>query len=112
MFLAFQWAITSGRLRQRLIANLKLDKARTFQLSGFIDNYLQLNPVEKQQFQVEVDRIKLPTERENVMELTTSWKEEGIVQGRESATRIIVSKQLTRKLGNLSPELRRHSLSV
>jgi hypothetical protein len=89
----------------RMIANLKLDKARTFQLSGFIDNYLQLNSVEKQQFQVEVDKIKLPTERENVMELTTSWKEEGIVQGRESATRIIVSKQLTRKLGNLSPEL-------
>jgi hypothetical protein len=89
----------------RMIANLKLDKARTFQLSGFIDNYLQLNPVEKQQFQVEVDKIKLPTEREDVMELTTSWKEEGIVQGRESATRIIVSKQLTRKLGNLSPEL-------
>jgi Domain of unknown function (DUF4351) len=89
----------------RMIANLKLDKARTFQLSGFIDNYLRLNPIEKQQFQVEVDKIKLPTERENVMELTTSWKEEGIVQGRESATRIIVSKQLTRKLGNLSPEL-------
>jgi hypothetical protein len=89
----------------RMIANLKLDKARTFQLSGFIDNYLHLNPVEKQQFQVEVDKIKLPTEREDVMELTTSWKEEGIVQGRESATRIIVSKQLTRKLGNLSPEL-------
>ncbi|WP_396135057.1 MULTISPECIES: DUF4351 domain-containing protein [unclassified Chamaesiphon] len=89
----------------RMIASLKLDKARTFLISGFIDNYLQLNPVEKQQFQVEVAKIKLPTERENVMELTTSWKEEGIVQGRESATRIIVSKQLTRKFGNLSPEL-------
>jgi Domain of unknown function (DUF4351) len=89
----------------RMIANLKLDKARTFQLSGFIDNYLQLNAVEKQQFQVEVDKIKLPTDRENVMELTTSWKEEGILQGRESATRIIVAKQLTRKFGNLSPEL-------
>jgi Domain of unknown function (DUF4351) len=89
----------------RMIANLKLDKARTFQLSGFIDNYLQLNSVEKQQFQVEVAKIKLPTEREDVMELTTSWKEEGIVQGRESATRSLVIKQLTRKLGNLSPEL-------
>jgi Domain of unknown function (DUF4351) len=89
----------------RMIASLKLDKARTFLISGFIDNYLQLTPVEKQQFQVEVAKIKLPTERENVMELTTSWKEEGIVQGRESATRIIVSKQLTRKFGNLSPEL-------
>ena len=89
----------------RMIANLKLDKARTFQLSGFIDNYLRLNPGEKQQFQVEVDKIQLPQERENVMEITTSWKEEGIVEGQESATRSLVIKQLTRKLGNLSPEL-------
>jgi Domain of unknown function (DUF4351) len=89
----------------RMIASLKLDKARTFLISGFIDNYLQLNAIEKQQFQVEVAKIKLPTERENVMELTTSWKEEGIVQGRESATRGIVIKLLTRKFGNLSPEL-------
>jgi Domain of unknown function (DUF4351) len=85
----------------RMIANLKLDKARTFQLSGFIDNYLRLNPVEEQQFQVEVDTIKLPQEREKIMEITTSWME----QGQESATRSLVVKQLTRKLGNLSPEL-------
>jgi Domain of unknown function (DUF4351) len=85
----------------RMIANLKLDRARTFQLSGFIDNYLRLNPVENEQFQVEVDKIKLPQERENVMEITTSWKEEGIIEGERS----LVVKQLTRKLGNLSPEL-------
>jgi Domain of unknown function (DUF4351) len=89
----------------RMIANLKLDKARTFLISGFIDNYLRLNPIEEQQFQVEVDKIKLPTERENVMELTTSWMEKGIVQGRESEGRGLVVKLLTRKLGNLSPEL-------
>jgi Domain of unknown function (DUF4351) len=89
----------------RMIANLKLDKARTFQLSGFIDNYLRLNPVEREQFQVEVDKIQLPKEREEVMEITTSWKEEGRVEGRESATRALAIKQLTRKLGNLSPEL-------
>jgi Domain of unknown function (DUF4351) len=84
-----------------MIANLKLDKARTFLISGFIDNYLRLNPIEEQQFQVEVDKIKLPTERETVMEITTSWME----QGQESATRGLVIKLLTRKLGNLSPEL-------
>jgi hypothetical protein len=89
----------------RMITNLKLDKARTFLISGFIDNYLRLNPIEEQQFQVEVDKIKLPTEREDVMELTTSWKEEGIVQGRELGERSLVIRQLTRKLGNLSPEL-------
>jgi hypothetical protein len=27
---------------------------------GFIDNYLRLNPIEEQQFRVEVDKIKLP----------------------------------------------------
>jgi Domain of unknown function (DUF4351) len=85
----------------RMIANLKLDKAKTYQLSSFIDNYLRLNPGEKQQFQVEVDKIKLPKEREEVMEITTSWKEEGIIEGERS----LVVKQLTRKLGNLSPEL-------
>jgi hypothetical protein len=68
----------------RMIGSLKLDKARTFLISGFIDNYPRLNPIEEQQFQVEVDRIKLPQERENVMEFTTSWMEKGIVQGREN----------------------------
>ena len=86
-----------------MIANLKLDRARTFQLSGFIDSYLKLNPVEKQQFQIEVDTIKLLEEREKVMEITTSWMEEGIVKGRESEGRMLVIEQL-RKLGNLSPE--------
>jgi hypothetical protein len=85
----------------RMIANLKLDKARTFQLSGFIDNYLRLNPVEKKQFQVEVDKIKLPKEREEVMEITTSWMEEGIIKGERALT----IRLLTKKVGNLSPEL-------
>ena len=89
----------------RMIANLKLDKARTFQLSGFIDNYLRLNPVEKEQFQIEVDKIKLPQERENVMEITTSWKEEGRIEGRESGERALTIRLLTKKVGNLSPEL-------
>ena len=89
----------------RMIANLKLDKARTFQLSGFIDNYLRLNSVEREQFQVEVDKIKLPKEREEVMEITTSWMEEGIVKGQESATRALAIRLLTKKVGNLSPEL-------
>ena len=49
-------------------------------------NYLRLNPVEKEQFQVEVDKIKLPKEREEVMEITTRWMEEGIVKGERALT--------------------------
>jgi hypothetical protein len=49
-----------------------------------------------------------------VIELTTSWMERGIVQGRELGERSLVIKQLTRKIGNLSPELlaRVNSLSI
>ena len=85
----------------RMIAKLNLDRARTFIVSGFIDNYLRLDPVEEAQFQVEVDKIKLVKEQEQVMEITTSWME----KGRESGERGMVVKILTRKLGNLSPEL-------
>ncbi|NJR31687.1 MAG: DUF4351 domain-containing protein [Chamaesiphon sp. CSU_1_12] len=85
----------------RMIANLKLDRARTFQLSGFIDSYLRLNSIEEQQFQVEVDTIKLSKEREKIMEITTSWMEEGIVKGERALT----IRLLTKKVGNLSPEL-------
>ncbi len=93
----------------RAIANLKLDPAKTFLLSGFIDNYLRLSLVEEQQFQVEVDKIELPTEREDVMEITTSWMEKGmekgIVEGRELGERALVIKLLTRKLRNIFPEI-------
>jgi hypothetical protein len=89
----------------RMITKLKLDRARTFLVSGFIDNYLRLNPVEEAQFQVEVDKIKLVKEQEQVMEITTSWQEQGRVEGRELEARGLVVKQLTRKLGNLSPEM-------
>jgi hypothetical protein len=44
----------------RMMAKLNLDRARTFLISGFIDNYLQLNSAEQVQFQAEVDKIKLP----------------------------------------------------
>ncbi|WP_232432355.1 DUF4351 domain-containing protein [Chamaesiphon minutus] len=89
----------------RMIAKLKLDRARTFLLSGFIDSYLRLNSAEQEQFRVEVDKIKLPQERENIMEITTSWKEEGRIEGRVEGQRALAIKLLTRKLGNLSPEL-------
>ncbi len=74
-----------------------------------IDKYLRLSLVEEQQFQVEVDKIELPTERQDVMEITTSWMEKGmergIVEGRELGERALVIKQLTRKLRNISPEI-------
>ena len=48
-----------------------------------------------------IDKIKLPKEREEVMETTTSWMEEDIIKGARGLT----IRLLTRKVGNLSPKL-------
>ena len=40
-------------------------------------------------------------EKESMMELTTSWKEEGIIQGRLEESRNLVLRQLRRRLGTL-----------
>jgi hypothetical protein len=70
----------------RMIARLKLDPARTHLLSGFVDSYLKLKAKEQERFNQEMR--KLPTkEREKVMELTTSWKEEGRAEGIQAGQR-------------------------
>jgi len=64
----------------RLLATLRLDPARTHFISAFIDTYLRLTAAEQQVFQADLDAVPKP-EQEKVMELTTSWKEEGIQEG-------------------------------
>lgn len=66
----------------RLLATLKLDPARTRLISGFVDTYLRLNPQEEQVFQEEIGRLETNS-REDVMEIVTSWMQEGIEQGIE-----------------------------
>jgi flagellar biosynthesis/type III secretory pathway protein FliH len=67
----------------RLLVNLQLDPARNFLISGFVDTYLRLNPAEEEVFQTEIARIEPATEQEKIMQLTTSWMEQGIEQGLE-----------------------------
>lgn len=50
-------------------------------LSGFVDTYLKLNREEKIVFDEEVTKFN-PEEKRQAMELTNSWIEEGITQGR------------------------------
>ena len=64
----------------RLLVSLKLDPARMQLISGFVDTYLRLNQAEEQLFQSQLNTMKTQ-DKEQIMELTTSWKEEGIVQG-------------------------------
>ncbi|MDB9313677.1 DUF4351 domain-containing protein [Spirulina sp. CS-785/01] len=92
----------------RLLATLRLDPARMKLISGFIDTYLRLNAAELEIFQQELDTIEPVTTREEVMQITTSWKEEGLQEGLEQGLereRNLVTRQIKRRLGELSPQL-------
>ena len=60
---------------------------------------------EQRLFEAEVRQVP-DEERGKVMELTTSWKEEGLAQGREEcrkeATLQLVRRLLVRRLGDLA----------
>jgi Domain of unknown function (DUF4351)/Putative transposase, YhgA-like len=110
----------------RLLATLKLDPARTRLISGFVDTYLRLSPIEETRFETQLAEL-VPPEKEGVMELTTSWMERGIEQGLQQGLqqglmqgllrgreeglhqgleheRISMLRLLRRKIGTLSPE--------
>lgn len=92
----------------RLLATLRLDPARTRLISGFVDTYLRLSRQEEQVFQEEVGKLE-ETEQESVMEIVTSWMEQGIEQGIERGieqgarqeARSLIQRLLTRRLGAL-----------
>jgi Domain of unknown function (DUF4351) len=94
----------------RAIVTLKLDPARTSLLSWFIDSYLTLNPVEALEFQEKIDKIKPQQQKEQVMQMVTSWTEEG----EQRAFLKMVRQVLLRRVGAIDPEVDRQlqSLSV
>ena len=89
----------------RLLATLRLDPARSQLISGFVDTYLRMNIEEEQAFQTAVGTLE-ESEREGVMQIVTSWMEQGIIEGkaegRLEGERSLVLRQLTRRLGTLS----------
>jgi hypothetical protein len=96
----------------RLLITLRLNPAKMQLISGFIDTYLNLNPVEEIQFQEEISTFSQPVQ-EGVMQITTSWMRQGIEQGIEREKTLIL-RQLKRKLGeiNLSLETKIMQLSI
>ena len=86
----------------RLMAGLNLNPAQLQLLSGFVDTYLKLEPLEEQHLQEQLDRIEL-REKEDVMTIVTSWMQQGIEQGRER-TIATIARQLKRKIGLLNTE--------
>lgn len=64
----------------RILARLKLDPARTRLISGFIDTYLRLNAEEELRLRREIEKVDT-VERSGIMEIVTSWMEEGLQKG-------------------------------
>ncbi|WP_287131368.1 DUF4351 domain-containing protein [Candidatus Cyanaurora vandensis] len=89
----------------RLLATLQLDEGRWKLISSFVDAYLPLDTREESQFREYVARLQ-PETREDVQMMTTSWKEEGRVEGRLEGVRGLVERQLTCRLGGLTLEQR------
>lgn len=103
----------------RLLATLKLDPARMQLISGFVDTYLKLNRSEEVKFEQEISTFSQP-EREEVMQITTSWMQrgikqgikQGIEQGRQQASqegiereKALIIRQIKRKFGDIDPVL-------
>lgn len=66
----------------RMIVTLSLDSARIHLLSGFVDSYLRLNMAEQQVFDSALKQMQ-PQEEKRVLQIVTSWMEEGLEKGLE-----------------------------
>jgi hypothetical protein len=88
----------------RLLVTLKLDLARMQLISGFVDTYLNLNQEEETLFQSQLSTMEIQ-EQEQIMQITTSWEQKGIVKGRQEGRQeeklAIVLRLLNRKLSSL-----------
>jgi len=97
----------------RLLTNLPLNPAKVRLISGFIDTYLRLSPAESLQFERAADSLLNRDEKARVMELTTSWKEEGRQEGRQEGRHegrqegelAIVLRQLEWRVGEIPSRL-------
>jgi flagellar biosynthesis/type III secretory pathway protein FliH len=99
---------------------LGLNPAQVQLISGFIDTYLRLNAQEEVVFQEQLARIA-PVEQEGVMEIVTSWMEQGLQRGRQEGRQeglqqgrqegrqqeavSLILRQLTRRLGAIDSSL-------
>jgi hypothetical protein len=85
----------------RLLTSLDLDAARMQLISSFVDSYLRLNAAEANTFRQAVETFS-PPQKERSMRLMTSWKLEGIEEGKVAEAQKLGIKLLRRRVGELS----------
>ena len=96
----------------RLLASLKLDPARATLIGVFIESYLRLSAQELAQYERTLAGLT-PAERNETMELMTSWERDGltrgiaqgITQGITQGKETLVVRLLQRRLGSVSTEI-------
>ena len=92
----------------RLLATLRLDPARMQLISGFVDTYLRLNAEEKVRLNSQINTLQ-SNEKEEVMEIVTSWMEEGIERGIErgiiQGELKLIMRIINKKIGEIAPKL-------
>ena len=96
----------------RLMATLKLNPAKMKLIAGFVDTYLRLNAEEEILFKADIAKLE-PEKQEVVMEIVTSWMEEGLERGLEQGLQqglqqgelAIVQLIITQRIGTIPPEL-------
>ena len=92
----------------RLLVTLKLDRAKMQLISGFVDTYLKLNAEELKIFNQHIEEI-IPQEKEQIMEIVTSWMEQGIQQGiqqgKTEEALWLVLRLLKKRFGAMDAEL-------
>ena len=92
----------------RMLATLKLDKARARLISVFMDSYLRLTTEENVVYNRAIETLE-PKEREVVMEWTNEWIEQGktvgLAEGRREGHLEYLKSLLSRRFGNLASEL-------
>ncbi len=91
----------------RLLVTLKLDSARMQLISGFVDTYLRLTPEEESTFNIEIAQIAPEEDKEEAMEIVTSWMERGLEQGRQEGESRMLLRMLTVTLGALPSDLQK-----
>ncbi len=87
----------------RLLAKLQLDPARRQLVSGFIDSYIELTMEEDKQLGEVLQQLR-PQEKENVMEIVTSWMKKGLEEGLERERKLVL-RMLRKQVGDLDPAL-------
>jgi hypothetical protein len=88
----------------RMIATLKLDRARQTLIHSFMDAYLRLSAEERKVYNRQVQSMSEP-ERKVVMQIINQWEEHALQRGQEQGSRAILVRQLARKFGQLPTPL-------